>query len=67
VAWNGETVDRATVDSRVAEVAAIPDQPEVHLKPNKLAEYKFVAAIMASAQRQGVTKIGLIGNEQFVQ
>jgi biopolymer transport protein ExbD len=65
--WNGETVDRATVDSRLAEVAATPEQPEVHLKPNKLAEYKFVAAVMASAQRQGVTKIGLIGNEQFVQ
>ena len=65
--WNGETVDRSTVDSRLATVAATPDQPEVHLKPNKLAEYKYVAAIMASAQRQGVTKIGLIGNEQFLQ
>ncbi|HXA47172.1 MAG TPA: biopolymer transporter ExbD [Burkholderiaceae bacterium] len=65
--WNDETVDRSTVDSRLATVAATPDQPEVHLKPNKLAEYKYVAAVMASAQRQGVTKIGLIGNEQYVQ
>jgi biopolymer transport protein ExbD len=28
--------------------------------------YKHVAAIMASAQRQGVSKIGMVGNEQFL-
>ena len=42
------------------------DQPEVHLRPNKLVTYKHVAAIMASAQRQGVSKIGMVGNEQFM-
>ena len=67
LSWNSETVDRATLDSRLATVAATPDQPEVHLHPNKLVEYKSVAAVMASAQRQGVTKIGLVGNEQFLQ
>ncbi|MDH4392354.1 MAG: biopolymer transporter ExbD, partial [Aquabacterium sp.] len=29
--------------------------------------YKVVAMVMASAQRLGVTKIGLVGNEQFLQ
>ena len=67
LSWNSETVDRATLDSRLATVAATPDQPEVHLHPNKLVEYKSVAAVMASAQRQGVPKIGLVGNEQFLQ
>jgi biopolymer transport protein ExbD len=66
VSWNGETVDKATVDARLAQVAATPVQPEVHIRPNKLVEYKAVAAVMASAQRQGVTKIGLVGNEQFL-
>jgi biopolymer transport protein ExbD len=64
-----ETVDRATIDSKLgaAGALAVANQPEVHIKPSKLAEYKYVAAVMASAQRQGVTKIGLIGNEQYVQ
>jgi biopolymer transport protein ExbD len=35
------------------------------LRPNKVVRYEKVAAVMASAQRLGVTKIGLIGNEQF--
>jgi biopolymer transport protein ExbD len=65
--WNGQTIDKATLDAKLAGVAAQADQPELHIHPDKLVEYKAVAAVMASAQRQGVTKMGLVGNEQFVQ
>ena len=68
VFWNGEPVaDRAALDARLAATAAIPDQPEVHLRPNKLVEYEAVAGVMASAQRLGVTKLGIVGNEQFIK
>jgi biopolymer transport protein ExbD len=67
IGWNGEIIpDRATLESRLQRVAMEPDQPEVHLRPNKLVTYKVVAMIMASAQRLGVTKIGIVGNEQFL-
>jgi biopolymer transport protein ExbD len=67
IGWNGEIVpDRATLEAKLAAAAAQPDQPEVHLRPNKLVTYKVVAMVMASAQRLGVTKIGLVGNEQFL-
>jgi biopolymer transport protein ExbD len=67
IGWNGEIVpDRATLEAKLAAVAAMPDQAEVHLRPNKLVTYKVVAMVMASAQRLGVTKIGLVGNEQFL-
>jgi biopolymer transport protein ExbD len=67
IGWNGEIIaDRAALEARLAQVAAMPDQPEVHLRPNKLVTYKYVAMIMASAQRLGVTKIGIVGNEQFL-
>jgi biopolymer transport protein ExbD len=67
VTWNGQVVpDRQTLEWRIKTEAVEPAiQPEVHIRPNKLATYKFVAAVMASAQRLGVTKIGVIGNEQF--
>ena len=65
--WNGEIVpDRSSLEAKLASVAAMADQPEVHLRPNKLVTYKYVAMIMASAQRLGVTKIGIVGNEQFL-
>ena len=66
VLWDGQVVpDRATLESKLASVAAMADQPEVHLRPNKLVSYKSVAGVMASAQRLGVSKIGMVGNEQF--
>lgn len=68
VYWNGAIVpDRAALEEHLQSVASQPDQPEVHLRPNKLATYKYVAEVMASAQRIGVKKIGLVGNEQFVK
>ena len=64
--WNGELVpNRADLQARLYRTSLIPDQPEVHLKPNKLVTYKYVAMVMAEAQRLGVTKIGIVGNEQF--
>jgi biopolymer transport protein ExbD len=66
--WNGEVLaNKAALEERLASAAAMPVQPEVHLRPNKLAEYRDVAMVMASAQRIGVTKLGLVGNEQFVR
>jgi biopolymer transport protein ExbD len=68
VLWNGEAVpDRGALEARLARAAAEPDQAEVHIRPNKLVEYKSVAAVLASAQRLGVTKLGMVGNEQFVK
>ncbi|MGN6317416.1 ExbD/TolR family protein [Trinickia sp.] len=66
--WNGAPVpDKAALESKLAQVAAEPVQDEIHVRPNKLVPYKDVAAVMAAAQRVGATKIGLIGNEQYMQ
>lgn len=66
ILWDGQVVPtRADLEAKMNGVAAMPNQPEVHLRPNKLVEYKVVAGVMATAQRLGVTKIGMVGNEQF--
>ena len=68
VYWNGEVVpDRATLESKISAAAHESVQPEVHLRPNKLAKYAIVAGVMASAQRLGLTKIGIVGSEQFIE
>ncbi|MFZ3321304.1 MAG: biopolymer transporter ExbD [Usitatibacter sp.] len=66
VLWNGEAVDLPTLDAKFRSAAALPVQPEFHLRPNKLVTYNHVAHVMAAAQRLGVTKIGLIGAEQYL-
>jgi len=66
ILWDAEVVpNRKALEGKLASVAANPNQPEVHLRPNKLVSYKYVAGVMATAQRLGVTKIGMVGNEQF--
>ncbi|AZP11156.1 ExbD/TolR family protein [Undibacterium parvum] len=67
VLWNGTAVPHAELETKLQVIAAMPDQAEVHIRPDKLAAYKAVAAVMASAQRLGVTKIGMVGNEQFLK
>ena len=68
IGLNGVLMSKSELDVQLAQWGQLPvaDQPEVHLRPNKLVTYKHVAAIMASAQRQGVSKIGMVGNEQFM-
>ncbi|MCG2582796.1 biopolymer transporter ExbD [Massilia sp. TS11] len=68
ISWDNQVIpNRQALEAKMAQVGAITekDQPEVHVRPNKLVPYKVVAGVMASAQRLGVAKIGMIGNEQF--
>ena len=67
VYWNGEVmVDRAALEERITNAAAMAVQPEIHLRPDRGAKYAIVAGVMASAQRLGLTKIGIVGSEQFI-
>ena len=67
VYWDGEVVpERATLEAKMSAAAQQSVQPEVHLRRNKLAKYAVVAGVMASAQRLGLTKIGIVGSEQFI-
>jgi biopolymer transport protein ExbD len=51
--------------SYMLHAAKTVPMPEVHLKPHKLAKYNVVAQILATAQRLGVTNIGIVGNEKL--
>jgi biopolymer transport protein ExbD len=67
ITWNAEPLpDKAALEARLRAAAAQREQPEVHLRPDQAVPYKSVAAVMAAAQRIGVTKIGIVGSEQFI-
>jgi len=66
--WNGTPVpNRAQLDKYLQDTANQVPQPEVHLRPNRLAKYDAVARTLADAQRLGLTKIGFVGTEQYIQ
>jgi biopolymer transport protein ExbD len=65
--WNGSAVSgRGQLGVYFRDVASQVPQPEIHIRPNRLAKYDAVARVLADAQRLGVTKIGFVGNEQYM-
>jgi biopolymer transport protein ExbD len=68
VYWNGSVIpDRGTLEVWLQREGFATPQPEFHIRPNRLVEYRHVAGVLASAQRLGITNIGIVGNEQFLQ
>jgi biopolymer transport protein ExbD len=67
VIWEGTMVTtRADLGELMRNVALSSADTELHIRPNRLAEYEHVAKVLAVAQRAGVTKIGVVGNEQYM-
>ena len=66
VLWNGTPVEYEALEGYFRREAANDPQPELHIRPSKRAKYDVVARVLASAQRNGMRKIGFVGNEQFM-
>jgi biopolymer transport protein ExbD len=65
--WNGKPVaSRADLEAKLVAAAAMQPQPELHIRSHAKAKYESVVLIMASAQRLGLNKLGVVGSEQFV-
>lgn len=68
VLWNGELlVDTASLEARLAALPQQTPAPELHLRPDAAAPYGAVARVLAAAQRLKVSKLGLVGQEQFAR
>lgn len=68
ILWNGAVVEGlAQLEQYFRAEAAKPNQPELHVRPDKRAKYDHVAAVLGSAQRNGMQRIGFTGQEQFVE
>jgi len=66
--WNAELLpDRAALEERLRTAAAQAVQPEVHIRPDKSAKYDVVATVLAAVQRNKLTKMGIVGSEQFIE
>jgi biopolymer transport protein ExbD len=67
VIWNGTPVQLGALEGYFRVEAAKNPQPEVHVRPNRRANYDTVAKVLALAQRNGMQRIGFVGNEQFME
>ncbi len=67
VYWQGLPVSGKELDDKMQAVSQQASQPEVHIRPNKNSQYAVFANVLSSSKRLGLTKIAVIGAEQFVQ
>jgi biopolymer transport protein ExbD len=68
ILWNGAVVESlAKLEQYFRAEAAKPNQPELHVRPDKRAKYDHVAQVLGSAQRNGMVRIGFTGQEQFIE
>lgn len=58
--WNGEVIDRTTLQSRFAEAGRLPQQPEVHLRADRTTQYQAIAEVLADSARAGLSRIGFV-------
>jgi biopolymer transport protein ExbD len=66
--WNGQVLNRQELKEKlVSSRTTVENQPEFHIKPDKKTHYKYLSAVMSDIQKEGFTKVGIVGNERFVQ
>jgi biopolymer transport protein ExbD len=67
VYWQGVPVAAQELDEKMKAISQQSRQAEVHIRPSKDARYAVFANVLSSSKRVGLTKIAVIGAEQFVQ
>ncbi|MDO9278604.1 MAG: biopolymer transporter ExbD [Polaromonas sp.] len=66
ISWNGRPMaDRKELEGKLREAGDAPTHPEFHIRAHAKAKYGAVAQVMASAQRLGLKKLGIVGTERF--
>ncbi len=67
VYWQGLPVTAQELEANMDIVGQQASQPEVHIRPNKASQYAVFANVLSTSKRKGLTKMAVIGSEQFVQ
>lgn len=58
--WNNAPVTQDELTTRFSTASQKKPQPELHLRADKSTRYETIAQVMASAQGNGMTKIGFV-------
>jgi biopolymer transport protein ExbD len=58
--WNDVAVSDEELSKRLAQVAVLEPQPELHIRGDRSVRYERVALLMAQAQGAGMRKIAFV-------
>ena len=64
--WNDEYIPTSDdLFERLAEVAVLQPQPEVHIRGDKDVRFEYVGRVMYNLQRASILKVGFITNPEL--
>jgi biopolymer transport protein ExbD len=66
VTVQGVEVPEAELAQRLQPLATAQNQPEIHIRPDKAAPYAVFTKVLATTKRIGLTKVAVVGSEQFL-
>ena len=58
--WNGEALDAAALDARLAETAARDADIDMLLRADRETRYERIAQVLSQIQRAGLNRVGLV-------
>ena len=58
--WDEEALAGGQLEARLAVAARQQPQPELHIRADRAVVYEKVAHLLASAQREGLLKVGFV-------
>ena len=67
ILYNGNPTQLEQLDGYFRTESQKPDQPEIHLRPDKRSHYDMTAKVLAAAQRNHMEKIGFVNTTEFSQ
>ena len=65
VLWNGEPISQGQLVANLQETLNFAVEPELQFEPEANASYDLTAKALNIIKASGVTKFGLVGNEQY--
>jgi biopolymer transport protein ExbD len=66
VLWNGSPISLDGLRTTLVLTTRMNPRPELHLQPEPDARYELVDEVLAVTKRTGVSNIGFVGNERYV-
>jgi biopolymer transport protein ExbD len=65
--WQGSAVTAQELGDKMKAMGQQGNQSDILIRPNKDSRYEVFANVLSTSRRMGLTKIAVIGGEQFIK
>jgi biopolymer transport protein ExbD len=65
IEWQGAPVQLPELENLMRSVAGLSEQPVLQVRSDRHAKYSVLVSVLAASRRAGLSKIVIVGNEQY--